>query len=237
MAQIVFLDTETTGLSGDTDKIIELAIVDYNGEVLFDKLINPARPINNSHIHGITDNMISGQPTFEESWNEIITILKDKHIIIYKKDFDTQFFPDRLRCAKKVSCAMQRFRSFHQGRQYNLKFAAQHIGYIWEGPAHRALADTLATRAVWLWLDQNENANIPEEIPLTETIKTETTYKLNTLDEERKPPKNKKIIFSIMRWKLSKLKFSYVFLGIIALFGFLIFFSSAIIWFSLLFTQ
>jgi DNA polymerase III subunit epsilon len=155
MAQIVFLDTETTGLSGDTDKIIELAIVDYNGEVLFDKLINPARPINNSHIHNITDRMVAEYLTLDECWDEIRSILKDKHIVIYNKSFDTKFFPDKLKCAKNVSCAMTRFRNFHQGRKYNLRYAAQHIGYQWEGEAHRALADTKATRAVWLWLEQS----------------------------------------------------------------------------------
>ena len=92
MAQIVFLDTETAGLSGDTDKIIELAIVDYNGEVLFDKLINPARPINNSHIHNITDRMVAEYLTLDECWDEIRSILKDKHIVIYNKSFDTKFF-------------------------------------------------------------------------------------------------------------------------------------------------
>ena len=65
MRSIIFLDTETTGLAS-TDKIIELAIVDYDGKILFDKLINPERPIQNSDIHGITDRMVSGQPTLDE---------------------------------------------------------------------------------------------------------------------------------------------------------------------------
>ena len=153
---IIFLDTETTGLY-DSDKIIELAIVDHSGRTLFNQLINPERSIENSYIHGITDSMVSGQPTLEECWEEIEAILNAKHIIIYNKSFDTRFFPDHLRCAEKVSCAMQRFRNFHGGKKYNLQYATQHIGYSWKGTAHRALADTLASRAVWLWLDQKEN--------------------------------------------------------------------------------
>jgi DNA polymerase-3 subunit epsilon len=147
------LDTETTGFSGTTDKIIELAIVGHDGKVLFDKLINPKRPIKNSHIHGITDKMVSGLPLFDDYWEEIKSILKGKHIVIFNKNFDTKFFPDHLRCANKVSCAMEQFKASHRGRKYNLKYATEVIGYKWEGKAHRALADTQATRAVWLHMN------------------------------------------------------------------------------------
>jgi DNA polymerase III subunit epsilon len=154
---IIFLDTETTGLSGKSDKIIELAIVDYDGDVLFNELINPDRPINNSHIHRITNEMVAGCPSLDDYWSEIKLILMDKHIVIFNKNFDTKFFPDHLKCAGKVSCAMEQFKAFHRGRKYNLRYATEVVGYKWEGEAHRALADTLATRAVWLYMNSKSN--------------------------------------------------------------------------------
>jgi DNA polymerase III subunit epsilon len=186
----IFLDTETTGLSGSTDKIIELAIVDSSGRTLFNELIDPERPIKNSHIHGITDSMVSGQPTLDQCWEVVKSILKDKHIVIYNKAFDTKFFPDGLSCAKKVSCAMQRFKNFHQGKKYNLQYATQHIGYRWEGIAHRALADTLASRAVWLWLDQKEKnphdpPNQPRVTPKSESVQPQQK-KISSTPEHKK---------------------------------------------------
>jgi DNA polymerase III subunit epsilon len=35
-----------------------------------------------------------------------------------------------------------------------LSTAANHVGYKWEGNAHRALADTLACRAVWNYMEK-----------------------------------------------------------------------------------
>ena len=153
----IFLDTETTGFSGKTDKIIELAIADYDGDVLFNELINPERAINNSHIHRITNEMVSECPSLEDYWGEIKLILTNKHIIIFNKNFDTQFFPDHLKCAGKVTCAMAQFKKNHRGRKYNLKYAAEVIGYKWKGEPHRALADTQATRAVWLHMNSKSN--------------------------------------------------------------------------------
>jgi DNA polymerase III subunit epsilon len=154
---IIFLDTETTGLSGKTDKIIELAIVGYDGNVLFNELINPKCTINNSHIHGITNKMVSECRSFEDYWGEIKLILTNKHIVIFNKNFDIKFFPDHLICASKVTCAMEQFKNFHRGKKYNLKYATEVIGYKWEGEAHRALADTQATRAVWLHMNFKSN--------------------------------------------------------------------------------
>lgn len=41
----LFLDTETTGLSGQKDRIVEIAIIGEDGEVVIDTLVNPGIPI------------------------------------------------------------------------------------------------------------------------------------------------------------------------------------------------
>ena len=85
----VFLDTETTGI-GLGDVVIEVAVVDTNGEMLFNSLINPERPIpeESSKVHGITDEMVRDAPTMCQVWPEIEAVLKDRAIGIYNAEFD-----------------------------------------------------------------------------------------------------------------------------------------------------
>ncbi len=73
---IAFIDLETTGVNLSTDRIVEVAII----KVLQDgtrqvkrKLINPEMPIPPvvTEIHGITDEMVKGAPTFKQAGNEL----------------------------------------------------------------------------------------------------------------------------------------------------------------------
>ena len=65
----IYLDTETTGLE-NTDEIIEIAIVNSEGRVVFESFIKPQKPIPASAtaINHITNQMVANFP----SWLEII---------------------------------------------------------------------------------------------------------------------------------------------------------------------
>lgn len=136
--------------------------MDIDGNVLMDTLVNPKRQIGfASTIHGITDDMVVQAPTAEELWPKVRDIVSNNHVVIYNAQFDTRFFPDDLACAAKISCAMLRFAKIYGERTkkpggfkwQKLVKAAEHIGYRWEGDAHRALADVKATCAVWKWME------------------------------------------------------------------------------------
>jgi DNA polymerase III epsilon subunit-like protein len=162
---IVFLDTETTGLYPPRDKIVEIAIVDGNGEVLLNTLVNPERNIPNEviRIHGIDSEMVKGSPTIEDLEPQLIKILKGKNLIVYNLNFDIGFLSHRIvKSIKEMHCCMLRFATVYgEWNQYHGNFkwqslitAANHVDYKWEGNAHRALADTLACRAVWNYLEK-----------------------------------------------------------------------------------
>ena len=158
MSDLVFLDTETTGLSADRDRIVELAIVAADGRSLFDSLLDPriAIPADATRIHGIDAGQVCGKPTFEDVWPQVRTILAGATVVIYNAAFDRAFFPDRLACAAAVECAMRRYRRLPDtwGRgNSTLSAAAARANHTWSGNAHRALADTLAARTVWFYLD------------------------------------------------------------------------------------
>lgn len=153
----LFLDTETTGFSpGAGDTIVEVAIVDASRRVMIDTLVDPRRriPRQATHIHGITDDMVCGQPTLNRLLPQIREIIAGEQVVIYNAAFDTPFFPDRLRQARVISCAMTRFADTLDGRWRKLEVAARHVRHRWTGDPHRALADALACRSVWLWLQK-----------------------------------------------------------------------------------
>jgi DNA polymerase III epsilon subunit-like protein len=155
----VVLDTETTGLYGE---IIELSIVDINGNVLFDKLLRPKCEIEEGAmaVHGITDDMVAGARTFAEEWPEIHAALTDRVLIAYNVGFDRE----RLEHTAKVHgvslpilvwrCLMMKYAAFWgaPGRYEDVAWqklgdACVQQGVIFE-QAHRALGDALATAAL-----------------------------------------------------------------------------------------
>ncbi len=163
--ETVFLDTETTGLYPPRDKIVEIAIIDGNGETLLNTLVNPERDIPRVviNIHGIDNEMVKGSPTIEDLEPQLIEILSCKKLIAYNLNFDIRFLPMRVvDSIKEKYCCMLRFapvygewNSSHGNFKWkSLSTAANHVGYRWEGDAHRALADTLACRAVWNYLEK-----------------------------------------------------------------------------------
>lgn len=152
----LYLDTETTGINASGgDAIVEIAIVDERGRPLIDTLVNPGRPIPwyASKVHGITDSMVARAPTLDELMPLIYETTLKKEVVIYNSTFDTAFFPGGLGQAKKVHCAMRKFKSLTGASRWSkLDVAAECAGYEWKGHAHRALADALACRAVWRWM-------------------------------------------------------------------------------------
>ena len=171
----LFLDTETTGLNPPRDKLVELAMVDDDGRTVLNTLVNPGQPIGDAkRIHGITDEMVQKAPTLRDLWPEIEAIITGNDVVIYNSDYDTQFFPKRLAQANSVSCCMVRFagaygdwNAYHQSFRWKpLKVAMQFIDGDWTGNPHRALADALACRTVWNWLE--DQAAFHDKLPTSD---------------------------------------------------------------------
>ena len=154
----IFLDTETTGLSpARGDAIVEVAIVDASGRVLVNTLVDPGRPIpwQATRVHGITDAMVRGRPTLRVLMPRILEVVESQQVVIYNASFDAPFFPGSLHQASRVDCAMRQFAEALGGGWRKLDVAASHVGHHWTGSAHRALADALACRSVWEWLESD----------------------------------------------------------------------------------
>ncbi len=85
----LFFDTETTGL-GSADEIVEVGIVDAQGNTLLDSLVRPVSRIPHEVIgvHGITNEMVRGAPTWERIWPEVQALFDGRTVGIFNADFD-----------------------------------------------------------------------------------------------------------------------------------------------------
>ena len=98
----LILDTETTGLSFEDDKIIEIGIVELKDNVLtqnyFHEYINPEKNISLSaqKIHGISNDFLINKPKFSNIAQKFLDFVKDDIIIIHNAEFDTNFINKEL---------------------------------------------------------------------------------------------------------------------------------------------
>ena len=98
----LILDTETTGLDFDNDKIIEIGIVELKDNVLtqnyFHEYINPEKDISLSaqKVHGISNEFLIDKPTFNNIAQKFLDFIKDDTIIIHNAEFDINFINKEL---------------------------------------------------------------------------------------------------------------------------------------------
>lgn len=93
---LAVIDFETTGLDPTVERVLEMGIVCFDDGVMTGShnwLIHPGMPVPEeaSAIHGITDEMLEGQPRFEEVWSEIRPHLEGRLPVAYNAGFDKRF--------------------------------------------------------------------------------------------------------------------------------------------------
>ena len=142
----LILDTETTDLYGE---IIEIAIIDLEGNVLLDQRIKPLGEMNPQaeDVHGISLEDLSGSPMFVDIYDNLKRILEGRNVLIYNADFDTGRLEHDCKLSElepikfKHECAMQWY------SQYVGEWSDYHDSYRWQrlNGTHGALGDCMAT--------------------------------------------------------------------------------------------
>lgn len=162
-ADVLFLDTETTGL-GKQAEIVDLSIIGLDGEVVFDQLVKPARPIPTDAylIHGISNDHVADAPGWCDVIEMVRPILHGRLVIAYNSSFDRSMIEQCCVAAQLASppidwhCAMRAYAAYRkdprlpsQGYRWRpLHEAAEACGL--RAPSHRAKADAVACRGVVL---------------------------------------------------------------------------------------
>lgn len=87
--EYVVIDTETTG-SMRYSQVIEIAILNTQGEQIFHSLLKPSTPIEPiaTSVHGLTEKDVKDAPTFAEIAQDLYSSFQNKLILAYNAAFD-----------------------------------------------------------------------------------------------------------------------------------------------------
>jgi DNA polymerase-3 subunit epsilon len=83
------LDTETTGV-GKRDEIVQLGIIDHEGNTVMNTLIKPNQsiPVGASDVHGIYDADVADAPSYADIYVQVSALLAGAPLVAYNMDFD-----------------------------------------------------------------------------------------------------------------------------------------------------
>ncbi len=154
---LAVIDVETTGFDAEQDRIIEIAIIRFEGGQVVDtygQLVQPHMTVPDEviAITGIKNEDLIGQPSFEQVAHEIHTRLQGVGIVAYNLSFDRGFVSKELeRCglswpadAPTLDPLIFARQFFKNSPRKNLGTISKLLGIPLE-EAHRATHDATVT--------------------------------------------------------------------------------------------
>lgn len=150
----IVLDVETTGLDYKKERMIEFAAVRLENGVIkgkYETLINPQQHIRKSSmaVHGITEEMVSDQPTEEEILPKILEFIGDYPIVAHNAIFDYNFINEASKRMYGKAISNQRIDSqflfkevYPEFESHGLENLMTKFGVEFD-TRHRAMADTI----------------------------------------------------------------------------------------------
>jgi DNA polymerase-3 subunit epsilon len=156
-------DTETTGLNPSAgDEVIQIGATRLvNGKLLkgecFDQLVDPRRPIAEASvpIHGITPEMVAGQPTIDDVLPAFHAFVQDTVLVAHNAAFDMRFLQMKeeasgVRFEQPVLDTLLLSALMHPNQEsHRLEAIAERFGVTLIG-RHTALGDAMVTAEIFL---------------------------------------------------------------------------------------
>jgi len=176
------VDVETTGLSPVFDRIIEIAVVVYDGQQTvdtFSTLVNPEARLapNITLLTGITNELLQDAPKFYEIARKIVELTENTVFVAHNARFDYSFlrqsfhrlgynFHRRQLCTVRLSR-----KHFPDLPSYSLGSICRSLSIPHEDK-HRAMGDAMATLTLFQKLQSCDSKEHPEVSLLNESKET-----------------------------------------------------------------
>jgi len=202
---ICFLDTETTGLDANKEKLVEIGVIiheydDETASVSKDSierctLINPCIPIPKAvqNIHGISDKDVANSPLFKDIVKSIAKVIPEGSIIVaHNAPFDLRFLfaeayangmGDWIKSLSGID-TLAASRSLRKGKRHSLDALCTEMGVpLPEKGRHRAIVDCRMLRDAFIaWTGKLGNLILPKEFHPMPTSELIGTSFLNTIE-------------------------------------------------------
>jgi len=164
----VILDTETTGL-GENDVIVQIGVIDLNGNIILDTLIRPSKRKRISSeataIHGISMKMLADSPTFKDIYKNFKDLIGNKTLLIYNAEYDARLiYQTAQQDGLKISdmnalCIMKAYSMFvGEWSDYHKSYKYQKL----PSGDHSAIGDCKATLKVIEKMAACEKTELPK---------------------------------------------------------------------------
>ena len=190
------LDTETSGLSPEKDRIIELACIEMINDsptgVKYHRYYNPGNIIISNEaekIHGLNNKFLEKFSTFENSAQEFIDFIEDSQLIIHNAPFDLSMINSSLERigkeiihSKRAICTLEMSKKMFPGSKNNLNALCRRFNISLENlEKHGALTDCYLLLDVYLELlgGKQERLNLSQsQISITEKFEIPKDFEL-----------------------------------------------------------
>ena len=156
-AHFVVVDIETTGLSANTESIIEIAAIkvrldEANHYAAHAALVDPGREVPPiiTQLTGITSDMVRGRRGIDEEIQAFLDFVGPDPLVFYFAEFDMKFLRKAARAVGRainnpvIDAVPIAHRAFPRAPDHKLTTLANLMGLSNDG-AHRALHDCLTT--------------------------------------------------------------------------------------------
>ncbi len=158
-APLAFLDLEMTGLDVSRDRVVEICIERYRGDVReggLTSLVAPPADVAGgaAHVHGIDAAALASAPPFAEVADEVLRLLDGAILVAHAAEWDLKFLAMEMERAGRVLGVTHFLDTLILARRafafpsYSLDSLCTALT-IDRGQAHRAAPDVLAMRHVF----------------------------------------------------------------------------------------
>ena len=183
----LILDTETTGLDFESDRIIEVACIELENDVPtgqeFHSYYSPGEIVISEHaeeIHGLSNSFLRKYKKFEDKAEEFYSFIRDSKLIIHNAQFDLSMLNNAFKRLgiKQISkdqaiCTLEMAKKKFPGSKNNLNALCRRFNISLESrEKHGALTDCKLLLEVYiellggkqeklsLMVKQNEDSNL-----------------------------------------------------------------------------